>query len=166
MEVNSRPTDLLRADHQDVLKKLDHLARVINGLDEPDAVTSGLKELGAFFKTEIWTHFAKEEDALFPEMEQFIPREAGPIGQMLIEHEDLRETNERFQRGVDGYLRDPSDGEAAALIRENGGRIVVVLRDHIYKEDNILFMMADMHLSEVQNRRILDLFKRIEAEGA
>jgi hemerythrin-like domain-containing protein len=165
MEVTSRPTDLLKADHQEVLKKLDDLERVITGLHEPDAIMSDLKELGAFFKTEIWTHFTKEEDALFPEMKKFIPG-GGPIGQMLIEHEQLREANERFQSGVQGYLKDPSNGRAVALIRENGGRIIALLRDHIYKEDNILFMMANMHLTNAQNRRILDLFERIEAGEA
>ena len=162
MEVTSRSTDLLKADHQDVLKKLDDLERVIGGLNEPDAIRSDLKELGAFFRTEIWTHFTKEEDALFPEMKKFLPG-GGPIGQMLIEHEHLREANERFQSGVDGYLRDPNDGQATALIRDNGGHIVALLRDHIYKEDNILFMMANMHLTDAQNRRILDLFEEIEA---
>ena len=163
MGVTSPPTDLLRVDHQDVLKKLDDLERVINSLDEPNAVLSDLKKLGAFFKTEIWTHFSKEEEALFPEIEQFVPREEGPTGQMFVEHEDLRETNGRFQKGVNRYLKDPGDEQAAALIRENGGHIVGLLREHIYKEDNILFMMADMHLDEAQKQRVLDLFGKIEA---
>jgi hemerythrin-like domain-containing protein len=126
-------------------------------------VASDLRELGEFFKTEIWDHFQKEEEALFPEIEKFLPREKGPTGQMLREHEDLRETNERFQRGIACYLADPRDGQAAALIQSSGRYIIDLLRNHIHKEDNVLFRMADMHLTEAQNRQILDLFEAIEA---
>lgn len=166
MEATLRPTDLLKADHQDVLAKLQDLRRVIDGLDEPDAILSDLKELGSFFETEIWTHFAKEEQALFPEIERFLPREKGPTGQMLREHEDLRKTNERFQSGVAGYLEDPGDAQAAAQIQESGRYIIELLGDHIHKEDNVLFKMADMHLSEEQNRRVLDRFAEVEASAS
>jgi len=50
MEVTLHPTDLLRADHQNVLKKLRDLEPVLDDLDQPDAVMSTLRELGAFFR--------------------------------------------------------------------------------------------------------------------
>ena len=77
MEATLHPTELLRADHQHVLSKLNDLAGVIEALDEPDAVASDLKELGSFFKTEVWGHVWKEEDALVPEIKRFPPRDGG-----------------------------------------------------------------------------------------
>lgn len=39
-------------------------------------------------------------------------------------------------------------------------------RDHIDKEDNILFMIADMHLDREQVQRVAELFKKVELSGA
>jgi len=116
---------------------------------------------------DIWVHFRKEEEALFPAFEEFLPREGGPTGQMFREHEQLREANEGLQRGLAGYLRDPGDGAAVTLVREHGRRITRLLRKHIYKEDNMLFMMADMHLDEDRNQRTLRVarFAQIEELG-
>jgi hemerythrin-like domain-containing protein len=52
------------------------------------------------------------------------------------------------------------------MVREEAGNIISLLRDHIDKEDNILFMMANVHLGGGQNRRILELFHGIEQREA
>lgn len=91
-------------------------------------------------------HHAKEEDLLFPVLEaRGIPREGGPIGVMLEEHRlargytremgealaersgEGREAEERFLAAADNYL--------------------LLLTDHIFKEDNVLFQMGDRVLS-------------------
>jgi hemerythrin-like domain-containing protein len=164
MEVTLRSTELLRADHQSVLEKLDVLECVIDGLGEPEAVVADLKELGAFFRTGIWTLIWKEEDALFPEIKQFVSRENSPIKQMLLEHAELRRANERFQRGVNAYLGDPGNREAVALIRESGGHIIELLRNHFRKEDDVLLTIADTRLNESRDRQILTVFETIEAD--
>jgi len=110
MEVTLHPTDLLRADHQNVLKKLRDLEPVLDDLDQPDAVMSTLRELGAFFRRDIWAHCWKEEDVLFSEIIQHSPQKEGLLGQMLADHGELRRANERLQRGVDSYVRNPSNG--------------------------------------------------------
>jgi len=145
-----------------VLKKLDDFEEVINNLDKPDTIMPTLKELGTFFKGEIWIHFAKEEDALFVEMAKFMPIEGGPIGVMLLEHEELRKANDEFQKGLEVYVRNPDDAKAAALIRQNGMNIIQMLRPHIDKEDNILYMMAEMHLDDTQTKNILKVYEEIE----
>ncbi|HIE28589.1 TPA: hypothetical protein EYP66_15015 [Candidatus Poribacteria bacterium] len=161
-QVVQRSTKPLSDDHQMVLKKLDDFEEVINNLDKPDTIMPTLKELGTFFKGEIWIHFAKEEDALFVEMAKFMPIEGGPIGVMLLEHEELRKANDEFQKGLEVYVRNPDDAKAAALIRQNGMNIIQMLRPHIDKEDNILYMMAEMHLDDTQTKNILKVYEEIE----
>ena len=161
-----RPTDILKAEHQDVLQKLDTLADVINRLHEKAAIAAPLKDLTTFFNTDFWTHFAKEEEALFPELEKFIPRDAGPLGVMLAEHEDLRRTNAEIQRVTGDYLRDSDNAQARTVLQNQGTHFITVLRDHINKENNILFMMADMHLDQEQVRSVLERFEKIKASGA
>jgi len=159
--VVQRSTKPLSDDHQMVLKKLDDFEEVINNLGKPTIMPT-LKELGTFFKGEIWIHFAKEEDALFPEMAKFMPIEGGPIGVMLLEHEELREANDEFQKGLEVYIKNPDNVKAADLIRRNGMNIIQILRPHIDKEDNILFMMAEMHLDDAQTKNILKTYEEIE----
>ncbi len=119
------------------------------------------KRLAKLLEKVIW-EAAKEEEALFPEIERFIPREGGPTGMMLIEHEDLGNTNKEFQRAVDEYLGDSDSAEIKRIIQEFGTRFIGVLRDHIDKENNILFTMADMHLDQTQIDKVIKLFYEIE----
>ena len=165
MTSGRKPTDILKEEHQNVLQKLDALEEVISHLDKKEEISAKLKELASFFKTDFWIHFAKEEEALFPEIEKFIPREGGPTGMMLIEHEDLRNTNAEFQPAVDVYLRDSDNSEAKGMIQGYGTHFIGVLRDHIDKENNILFMMADMHLDQTQIDKVIKLFHEIEKGG-
>ncbi|MDP2729541.1 MAG: nitroreductase family protein [Dehalococcoidales bacterium] len=157
-----KPTDLLKEDHQNVLKKLDSLDEMIGNLDQKDKVAAPLKEVSSFFQTDFWVHFDKEEQALFPELEKFIPRESGPLGVMLAEHEDLRKTNADFQRTVSEYLGGADNPETMGEIQQQGSHFITVLRDHIFKEDNILFSMADAHLDQHQMDKVAELFLKID----
>jgi hemerythrin-like domain-containing protein len=57
-------------------------------------------------------HHAKEEENLFPRMEaRGVPRDGGPIGVMLFEHEEGR----AYVRAIAGAIDDyEADGIAAA----------------------------------------------------
>jgi hemerythrin-like domain-containing protein len=166
MTGQKKPTEILKEEHENVLQKLDSLEEVISHLDKKETISDKLKELASFFKTDFWIHFAKEEEALFPEIEKFIPRDGGPTGMMLIEHEDLRNTNTEIQQAIDKYLRDADNLETKGMIQRHGTHFIGLLRDHINKEDNILFMMADMHLDQAQMDKVVKLFHEIEkAEG-
>ncbi len=162
MADNKKPTELLKEEHQNVLQKLAALERVIGQLDKKDEVSAELKELADFFKTEFWIHFSKEEEALFPEIETFMPRDGGPTGMMLVEHEDLRKTNTVIQQAVDAYLGNSGSTEEQMTIQQQGNYFIGVLRQHIDKEDNILFMMADMHFDQTQIDKVVQLFHDIE----
>ena len=156
------PTEILKEEHQHVLQKLDALEEIFGSLDKKDRVSAELTELASFFKTDFWVHFTKEEEALFPEIDKFIPRESGPLGVMLIEHEDLRNINTEFQQVVDAYLGNSGNSETEEMIQRHGNHFIGILRDHIDKEDNILFAMANAHLEEIHISQIIKLFNEIE----
>jgi len=56
------------------------------------------------------------------------------------------------------------DRSVIPTIVRNALGYVSLLQQHIYKEDNILYRMADMHLSEEQERQLLEGFERVEQE--
>ncbi len=164
MPVAKKPTQLLTEEHQAVLQKLAAMEKDLARLDEREAISAELKELMAFFKTDFWVHFTKEEEALFPEIETFLPRDAGPLGVMLMEHEDLRKTNDVIQKAAAEYLAGDGNEATETTLREQGTKFIEVLSGHIEKEDNILFRMADMHLDQKQVEKIAALFAKIDAE--
>ena len=162
MAETKKPTQLLKDEHQAVLQKLTALEKDISRLDKREEISAELKELAAFFESEFWTHFDKEEQALFPEFDSFMPHGAGPIAVMLQEHVVLRDTNEVMQEAIKRYLQGADDASTRQVISQNGSHFINFLRSHINKEDGILFMMADMHLDQKQNEKVARLFQEMD----
>ena len=156
-----KPTEMLKDEHQAVLKKLDAFDKIIGRLEKREDLAE-LKDLAAFFKTEFWGHFDKEEQALFPEFDSFMPHGAGPIAVMLEEHRVLRDTNDIMQEAITRYLDGADDAATRKIIVDNVSHFIGFLRSHINKEDGILFAMADMHLDQRQNDKVARLFLEMD----
>ena len=144
------PTDILRKEHEVVLKLLDRLEKC---LEKSDMKSSG-KNIAVLEKEFEKHSLNKEEKALFPEIEKFMPREGGPTGMMCMEHEDLVNSIKNCKDAV-------KTGNIERL-NENGSHIIELLRQHIGKENDILFMMAEMHLDDRQKKAILEKFKKFD----
>ena len=108
-------------------------------------------------------HHAKEEEKLFPAMEKRgVPREGGPIGVMLAEHEQGRAYVRAMAAAAARYSN--GDKSAAPALIQNGRGYVGLLRQHIAKENGILFPMADKVLSDAEQAQLLKEFETIERE--
>jgi hemerythrin-like domain-containing protein len=142
-------TRCLREEHQVILRVLGCFEMALR-----EARESGVLDLPTFEKfIEFFRGFAdqchhcKEEDRLFPVLVSAgIPKEGGPIGCMLAEHERAR----AFVRSIAERLAAAGQGNAAALefVVDQGELYIDLLRNHIAKEDNVLFNMADGVLDE------------------
>lgn len=108
-------------------------------------------------------HHGKEEENLFPRMEAAgVPREGGPLGVMLFEHEEGRDYIAAIADEIDAYER--GDASSAPRISENARGYVELLRQHILKEEQVLFPMADRVLSAQDQRELEEQFERVETE--
>lgn len=106
-------------------------------------------------------HHAKEEQALFPTLEsRGLPREGGPIGVMLMEHEEGRNYQRTLREALSGLERP----EMRERFIQAARGYAMLLRDHIRKEDEVLFVMADQVLSPEDDASLLDTFDRHEKE--
>lgn len=76
--MTAKPTDILKEEHKNVLLKLDALEDILDNLKQKEKISAKLKELTSFFDTDFWVHFDKEEKALFPEFDNFMPRAEAP----------------------------------------------------------------------------------------
>jgi hemerythrin-like domain-containing protein len=160
--MSNSPVEILKQEHQGVLEKLKTLEWAFRNLDHRDEITPGLVELAEFFRVEFWIHFDKEEKALFPEFDNFMPRGVGPLAAMIAEHEVIRDTNEQMQEVIARYLELDDSPATRQSIEQHGMHFIEFLRGHITKEDGLLFRMAEMHLTPIQNQKVVKLFPEVE----
>jgi len=152
----------LMREHRIIERGLNLLEEVALRMDRGERVDLGvIKTLLRFFKEFAdKCHHGKEEEHLFPLLEsKGIPREGGPIGVMLLEHQLGR-----------GYIRAMEEAlemegeEARRAFIDNALDYVTLLREHIFKEDNVLFSMAQAVISSEDNRKLVEEFESIELE--
>lgn len=105
-------------------------------------------------------HHEKEEKILFPALADkgFSPSQ-GPVAVMLSEHIQGR----NFVKEMAGYiaLYKKNDRQALEKVFINMAGYVDLLRNHIAKENNILFRMADRVLSEEDHKTLLDRYASV-----
>jgi hemerythrin-like domain-containing protein len=108
-------------------------------------------------------HHAKEEEYLFPTLEQAgVSKEGGPIGVMLLEHRKGREFIRGMNEALPGVKR--GDGQTVTRFIRNARGYRELLLAHIDKEDNVLYPMADALLSEEKDRELTKDCERVEEE--
>jgi hemerythrin-like domain-containing protein len=133
-------TEILRAEHRLILEVTSVLERVLDsGDDDHDALGDCVTFFRLFADA---CHHGKEEDLLFPALEQEgMPVDVGPIAVMLEDHRIGRQ----FVSGMADALPGAANGDAvaAAEFAEAGRGWIELIRQHIAKEDGILFEMAD-----------------------
>jgi hemerythrin-like domain-containing protein len=159
-----RPTEILSAEHRVIERVLDCLERMAERaeaegrLDVADAA-SAIEFLRGFADG---CHHGKEERHLFQMLiAKGWPRDRGPVGLMLAEHEEgralIRAMDEARSATAAGEPEAP--GEFAAAARA----YTELLRVHIHKEDRVLFPMAGETLADAEEE-LLAAFARTEAE--
>lgn len=108
-------------------------------------------------------HHKKEEGVLFKTMEAHgVHVQQGPIGAMLADHEagrqytrQMRSAAERLQAG---------ENQAGQEVAASAAAYVQLLRNHIFKEDHILFPMADSVIPTSEQDAVSEGFEQIEHE--
>jgi len=160
-----KPTDQLKEEHKAIKLMLDILEKIYRKLEAGEEINKEdldkILEFTSVFISKC--HHGKEEDLLFPAMEEAgVPRKGGPIEVMIEEHDIGREC----VKALNGAIKKnkTNDTEAIDEIIKNARNYVGLLRTHIDKEDNILYSMADAHLSREKQDKLLKEFEIVENE--
>jgi len=152
-------TQILSDEHQNIL-------RVISAaLSECTEIENG-KELNIeFFEKTIdfiknyadKFHHAKEEDILFKAMlENVESLHCNPIPVMLHEHDEGRNYVKGMEHGI-------AENNTNMIIESTRG-YCFLLQEHIYKEDNILYPMAEQALTDEQKDSINQKYQEVETQ--
>ena len=99
-------------------------------------------------------HQAKEETILFPALKSAAASQDRPVEHMALEHDQERSLIEEIEKD----LRLAKLSEFVS----NARRLSSTLRNHIYKEDRILFETADALLSRSEDDAVLEKLSRFD----
>jgi hemerythrin-like domain-containing protein len=167
--MNGDTTRVLREEHGWILEVAGALERIVeaealSGSLDTEAARKAVQFIRLFADA---CHHGKEEDLLFPALEEAgMSRAAGPIAVMLEEHRQGR----AYARAMLGALDaiESGDETAARAFVDAAYGYVELIRGHIMKEDQVLFHMADQLVGAEACRRLCDAYDGVctgEFEG-
>jgi DUF438 domain-containing protein len=138
------PIRVMMAEHQVILTMLQRLEQtneVIRQMNVLRPESSELRTIGEIAADLLSAepHHQREEQALFPALEELGIE--GPPQMMQMEHEELRERKHELEL-LATTTEDISDNERKRRIQDASRFLVVALRAHIQKENEILYPMA------------------------
>lgn len=162
-----KPSEVLVHEHEIICMVLDAAEREARKIATSGAVpVEKVRSIMSFVREFAdGSHHAKEEQHLFVQMQKCgMPAEHGPIAVMNHEH-DLGRAYMRALGDALGLV-EKGDASAAGAVVENILGYVNLLRSHIYKENNILFPMADNMFSPDDQAELSGAFEQVDTEAA
>ena len=158
-------TDVLRHEHDAIVRMLDVsavvAARLAAGAQVEPEILAQLLEFFRLFADRC--HHGKEEELLFPLLERKgLLRAGGPIGVMLDEHTQGRAQMQRMTAAAEAYRN--GDANAGQRWASAMNRYAALLRQHIDKENHILFELADRLMTPAEQAEMVAAFERAEIE--
>lgn len=150
----------LRNEHEGILFGLEILEEMARRIEDNQPIeVEDLEGMVNFLKLFAdQCHHGKEEGLYFPSLEKAgIPRDGGPIGVMLAEHVEGWSQIARMTAAIAGAYQPAEFADAA-------NRYIELLRNHIDKENQVLFVMGDQRLPSDEQARLLAAFETFEVE--
>jgi hemerythrin-like domain-containing protein len=152
-------TQNLEDDHVYILKLTDIMMAITRsdkpGISHIETVVDIIKNFADGL------HHAKEEELLFPKLEEKgFSASQGPVAVMLHEHVEGRNFVKGIVDNIDLYKHGSREAMKDILVNMLG--YADLLRNHIAKENNILFRMADKVLSANEQDKLVSKFEEIE----
>ncbi len=161
--IDKRWDKILVAEHEmieramDVLKK--ELKKVTKGTFDGLILKRALDFLKEFGDS---IHNMKEEEYLFPLMiERGIPQD-GPIRVMLSEHDSERHLLQEMSNETDKL--STANAETKSDFKRKGLEYLTIRAEHIWKENDVLYKMANQALTDQDAEKLVQDFMRIDKE--
>jgi iron-sulfur cluster repair protein YtfE (RIC family) len=124
-------TDALLGEHAVFYAQFDRLEEILPAMERVEVV----RELGAMLAAALASHARLEDDLLFSLLDSRLGRDAGPLGVMRMEHEQIELDLQRSMAA--GSAREARE----ALLRA-----IEEARSHFAKEEQVVFPMAEAHV--------------------
>lgn len=115
----------------------------------------GAKEAYEEFAKEIERHFQMEERVMFLEFEQKTGMTQGPTAMMRHEHTQMRNLLSDISKAIEAKDKEKFFGSSETLM--------ILMQQHNMKEEQMLYTMAQQHLS-AESDRIVEMMRSMIAE--
>jgi len=160
-----KATDELKEEHQGIDLMLKVLSAISDRSGRNERIQTehldGIIEFLSIFVDKC--HHGKEEEFLFPALEtEGVKRDGGPIGVLLNEHEQGRKLVAKLKDAMKLYTS--GENKATISFQSTINEYVALLTEHIEKENNVLFVMADAKLNAAKDTELFEAFERLEKE--
>jgi hemerythrin-like domain-containing protein len=162
-KVTMKATDVLTEEHRLIEQVLNTLEAGSKRLESgqpvrPEFFLSATDFMRGFADG---CHHQKEEGVLFTRMEaRGIPTDGCPLGVMLAEHAVGRQYTRALHSAALAMQAGEDNADQRAI--QSSRSYIAMLRQHIYKEDNILFPMANNVIPAEQHDQIWEDFEHVE----
>lgn len=124
----------LRSEHQNCDQQLAKCEELVSSKDWVAAQATGQD----FLRT-MELHLGREEEVLFPAIEQATGMAGGPTAVMRHEHEQMRELMAKMKQALTSKEESKFLGLSETLM--------ILIQQHNLKEEQILYPMADQVLA-------------------
>jgi hemerythrin-like domain-containing protein len=141
---------------------------ILRALDVLDTMAAAAEKNGRMDETDLarvldflrWFadahHQAKEERILFPELRRAAASQGRPVEHMMLEHDQDRQLIEQIEAAVRIHRFDD--------FVKCADKLSTLLRNHIYKEDQILFEVTREALDAKTDDEVLARLNRFETD--
>ena len=161
-----QPIKDLKMEHDAVQLTLRILNKICQRIEKTEEIIDlrHTDQLLEFFKVFVdKCHHGKEEELLFPALEKVgVSNKGGPIEVLLHEHQQGREYAQAMNAALAQYTK--GDRTAVNGFVKTAREYINLLDQHIDKENNVLFPLAEKHPSESERARLWEGFERIETQ--
>ncbi|MFZ5829521.1 MAG: hemerythrin domain-containing protein [Planctomycetota bacterium] len=158
------PVEVLLEEHRVIEGVLNCLERLVDeGTASGRVDAESACDAVAFFRGYAEDlHHDKEELHLFPAMEaKGLSKRANPTIEVLLEHEAQREYLAKMDQSA--LAAAAGNKYALAEFAQNARRFVEMLRQHIAKEDDDIFPLANEILDQAVQQKVLAGFMEVDA---
>jgi hemerythrin-like domain-containing protein len=149
------PIQVLKREHDSTLERVDSMELAVadlNGTRQKEALEllkSGLE----FLEREVRVHGELEEEVLYPALGHHVPKQT--IDVMLEEHKELWWEMDLLGNAL--RSKQPPINE----VRWHAIALIDLLRRHIDKENNVIFLMTAQMLSEEEYRDLSEALTKL-----
>jgi hemerythrin-like domain-containing protein len=160
-----KPIEDLKAEHKGIVLILSVLEKISERIAAGESVPiDHLKQVLSFLQ--IFTnkcHHGKEEGLLFAAMEEAgVPKDGGPLGGMLSDHVKCRQSIGEMKELLNSCEKGGPDSQAA--LATAALQFVHMGKNHIWKENIVLFPMAEKSVPADKLKSLGEQFERFKKE--
>ncbi len=160
-----KATEVLEEEHRVIQDMAASLAIVGDQIEQGKFVPNKtLRILGQFLEVFVeQCHHRKEETYLFSMLEKKgVPASGCPLAVLNHEHAKLRALVSQYTDAVEVYIT--TEGAARASLIATIHSLLELLPGHIWKENYLLFPLAEKVLTPEEHESLLAQFEQVESE--